>query len=62
MAEQLDDLLADAKIRIKQILEAESEDFGKPQGSGGGGSFLLLGEPTAKDRQERIEIVPEIDP
>ena len=54
--------LADAKIRIKQILEAESEDFGKPQGSGGGGSFLLLGEPTAKDRQERIEIVPEIDP
>ena len=53
--------LLDAKLRIKQTLEAESEDFGKPQSSGGGG-FFLLGEPTAKDRLERVEIVPTVEP
>ena len=53
--------LLDAKLRIKQVLEAESDDFGKPQSSGGGG-FLLLTEPGAKDRLERVEIAPEVEP
>ena len=53
--------LLDAKLRIKQVLEAESDDFGKPQSSGGG-SFLLLTEPGAKDRLERVEIAPEVEP
>ena len=49
--------LVDSKIRIKQILESESEDFGKPQSPRGGG-FLLFGEPNSKDRFEKIEIAP----
>ena len=53
--------LLDAKLRIKQTLEAESDDFGKPQSSGGG-SFLILGEPQPKDRTERLEIVPDMEP
>lgn len=53
--------LLDAKLRIKQILEAESDDFGRPQGSGGG-SFFLLGEPATNDRIEPIEIVPANEP
>ena len=53
--------LLDAKLRIKQILESESEDFGKPQAARGGG-FFLFGEPAAKDRTERIEIVPANEP
>ncbi len=53
--------LLDAKLRIKQILDAESEDFGRPQAPRGGG-FLLFGEPSPKDRFERIEIVPANEP
>lgn len=53
--------LLDAKLRIKQILESESDDFGKPQGSGGG-SVFLFGEPASKDRLERIEVVPAVEP
>ena len=34
--------LTDSRLRIKQILEAESSDFGKPA-SGGGGGFFILG-------------------
>ena len=49
--------VVDSKIRIKQILESESEDFGKPQSPRGGG-FLLFGEPGSKDRFEKIEIAP----
>lgn len=53
--------LLDAKLRIKQILDAESDDFGKPQG-GGGGSFFLLGEPSSKDRFDRLEVAPVVEP
>ena len=56
--------LLDAKLRIKQTLEAESEDFGKPQSSGGGGSFLLLGQPngTGNEVVGELEFVPESQP
>ena len=56
--------LLDAKLRIKQTLEAESEDFGKPQSSGGGGSFLLLGQPngTGNEVLGELEFVPESQP
>ena len=53
--------LLEAKLRIKHIHESESDDFGKPQ-SPGGGSFFLFGEPNAKDRFDRIEIVPVVEP
>jgi hypothetical protein len=53
--------LLDCRLRIKQTLDAESEDFGKPQSSGGGG-FFILGEPAQKDRQVRTEIVPAVEP
>ncbi|WP_373650934.1 zinc-dependent metalloprotease [Schlesneria sp. DSM 10557] len=57
--------LIDAKLRIKQTLEAESEDFGKPQSSGGGGSFLLLGQPNGGSGNEivgELQLVPEDQP
>ena len=38
--------LTDSRLRIKQILEAESSDFGKPA-SGGGGGFFILGAESA---------------
>ena len=38
--------LTDSRLRIKQILEAESSDFGKPA-SGGGGGFLIFGADSA---------------
>ncbi len=53
--------LLDSKLRIKQILESESDDFGKPQSSGGGG-FLIFGEPASKGRMEPIEFVPATEP
>jgi hypothetical protein len=53
--------LLDAKLRIKQILESESDDFGKPQG-GGGGNFFLFGEPVSKDRLEQIQVAPAVEP
>ena len=40
--------LTDSRLRIKQILEAESEDYGKP--TGGGGGFLLLFGNEATER------------
>jgi hypothetical protein len=49
--------LLDCKLRIKQILEAESEDYGKPSGSGGRALFLF-GESAAKDNFEKSEVVP----
>lgn len=40
--------LTDSRLRIKQVLEAESSDFGKPA-SGGGGGFLIFGaEPPSR--------------
>ena len=53
--------LLDARIRIKQILDAESDDFGTPHG-GGGGSFFLFGEPSSKDRFDRLEVAPVVEP
>jgi hypothetical protein len=53
--------LLDSKLRIKQILEAESEDYGKPQSSGGGG-FFLFGEPATKENLTPVEIVPANEP
>ncbi len=53
--------LLDAKLRIRQTLEAESDDFGKPQ-SGGGGAFFLIGEPANRERLEQIEIAPMEEP
>ena len=52
--------LMDAKLRIKQTLEAESDDFGKPQSSGGGGFSLSI--ETGQDRQEPSQIAPPIEP
>ena len=50
--------LTDSRLRIKQILEAETEDFGKPT-SGGGGSFFLFGA-EAEPRSRNLEaIAPE---
>jgi hypothetical protein len=46
--------LLDCKLRIKQILEAESEDFGKPSGSGGR-AMLLFGESAIQEHLELIE-------
>ena len=46
--------LTDSRLRIKQILEAESEDFGKPTGGGGGGGFLIFGaeaEPRTRNSE-----------
>ena len=51
--------LFDAKLRIKQTLEAESDDFGKPQAAGGGGSLFLLRDAAANDRTESIEATTE---
>lgn len=53
--------LLDSKLRIKQILDAESEDFGKPQSARGGG-FFLFSEPNGKERQEPVELVPANEP
>lgn len=53
--------LLDAKLRIKQTLDAESEDFGKPSGSGGGG-IIILGQPTSRERAESVEFVPQQEP
>jgi hypothetical protein len=50
--------LLDCKLRIKQILESESEDFGRPNPPRGG-FFLQFSEPGMKDRLEQVEIVPE---
>jgi hypothetical protein len=55
--------LFDAKLRIKQTLEAESDDFGKPQAAGGGGSLFLFRDATrdaiTNDRNESIETTTE---
>lgn len=53
--------LLDCKVRIKQILDAESDDYGKPQSSSGG-AFFLLGEPAFKQPFERTELVPAQEP
>ena len=50
--------LTDSRLRIKQILEAETEDFGKPT-SGGGGGFFIFGA-DAEPRTRNLEaITPE---
>ncbi|MBC8114832.1 MAG: zinc-dependent metalloprotease, partial [Candidatus Saccharimonas sp.] len=50
--------LTDSRLRIKQVLEAETEDFGKPAGGGGGGFFIFGAE--AEPRTRNLEaIAPE---
>ncbi len=49
--------LTDSRLRIKQTLEAESSDFGKPA-SGGGGGFLIFGAEAAP-RTSSTESVTE---
>lgn len=53
--------LLDAKLRIKQILDAESDDFGKPQAARGGGLFIF-GEPVSNERRERAEYFTGSEP
>ena len=50
--------LTDSRLRIKQILEAESSDFGKPA-SGGGGGFLIFGAETEPRTRSVEAIAPE---
>ncbi len=50
--------LTDSRLRIKQILEAETEDFGKPT-AGSGGGFSFFGA-EAEPRSRNLEaIAPE---
>ena len=49
--------LIDSRLRIKQTLEAESSDFGKPA-SGGGSGFLIFGT-EAEPRTSSTESVTE---
>jgi Met-zincin len=47
--------LTDSRLRIKQVLEAESSDFGKPSGGGGGGSFIIFGnEPQSSAKSVEV--------
>ena len=52
--------LTDSRLRIKQILEAESSDFGKPS-SGGGGGFLIFGAET-EPRTRSVEVIAPEQP
>lgn len=52
--------LIDAKTRIKQILESESEDFGRPNPPRGG-AFLLFQDQMLKERTERPESYPAVE-
>lgn len=47
--------LIDAKTRIKQILDSETEDFGKPNPPRGG-ALLLFQDQMQKERTERVEL------
>jgi uncharacterized protein DUF4953/uncharacterized protein DUF5117 len=52
--------LTDSRLRIKQVLESETEDFGKPA-SGGGGSFFLFGA-EADPRARQLEAIAPDQP
>jgi hypothetical protein len=53
--------LLDSKLRIKQILDAESDDFGKPSPEMSRG-ILFFGETTAKSRRETSDQLPSVEP
>ncbi len=52
--------LFDSRLRIKQVLEAESSDFGKPS-SGGGSGFLIFGA-EAEPRTRSVEVIAPEQP